>query len=786
MKRSSRPGFASRRTLLKGLGAAGLVGLGAPDDLALGATPITSAFPGRIGLTDADSQTWFLPKHKPPVGAPNVVVILLDDVGFSDIGCYGGDIRTPSLDRIAAEGLRYVNFRTTAVCSATRACLMTGLNHHSAGIGRLTDTDRGYPGYRGDLTHDAATLAELLRSADYGTYHVGKWHLNYSGDSTNTGPMDNWPAQRGFDRTYWFHGHSTDYFRPPEMYDGNNPVDIPANSGYYTTDDFTDRAIDYLRAHRASAPDRPFFLYLAYNGAHSPLQSRPEDRDSYKGAFDKGWDKVREERLIRQKALGIVPPETELPPRNPGVSAWDDLGPEDRKLFARYMEVYAGIVQRLDWNIGRVADELAALGQLENTLLIVASDNGASPEGLAHGTPNMLAGVTHAITADEAMKSYDVMGEWQTMPHYPTGWAMASNTPFRMYKQWTYLGGVSDPLIVHWPQGTKSRGAVRQQYVHVIDIYPTIVDALGIKPLDTYQGRKLKPVEGTSFRHTLDGPAALSRHREQYFEMNSRRAMYADGWHIVTAHRPDTPFADDVWELYDLTSDFNETHNLAASHPEKVKELERKWLEAAKRYDVLPLYNGAPGFERWTEKWKDPPPRRIEIVPPVPRILIGGAPEVLGRDHVITIDLERPRPEDDGVLVAYGNLFTGYVLYIKDGLLVYETSVHPLATIMRSAAPVPVGRSTVKYVQKMMKRPFEGSGALFIDDKQVASLDSVLFGAAYQGLDVGRNGACPVSLNYDAPFPFKGRIAKATIEYDTSQWTAEEMKSIHDHSQYRL
>ena len=781
----NKPDRLSRRSVLKGIGAAGVATLAAESGASLTTALANPSFKGKIGVTEADSRPYFQAPDKAPGGAANVVLILVDDVGFSDFGCYGGDIRTPAVDRIAGKGLRYTNFRTTGVCSATRAALLTGLNPHSAGIGRLTDTDRGYPGYRGDLTKDAATIAELLRARGYSTYHSGKWHLNYSGSSTAIGPMDNWPAQRGFDRAYWFHGHSSDYFRPAEMFDGNSPIEVLSSDDYYATDDFTDRAIDYLRTHNAVAPEKPFFLYLAFNAAHSPLQSRAEDRDTYQGQFDHGWDRVRDERLARQKAMGLVPADTELTPRNPDVAPWASLRTGQRRLYARYMEVYAGVVQRVDWNIGRVVEILESLDQLDNTLLIIASDNGGSAEGGVTGTPNMLAGLRGSIPVEEAMKYYETMGERDTFPHYPIGWAQASNTPFKMYKQFAYLGGVSDPLVLHWPNGIKSKGGIRSQYAHVIDLYPTIADALNIGPLETFEGRELKSIEGRSLRPTFDSASAQGPRSEQHFELNGRRAMYADGWHIVTTHRDGRPYSEDVWELYQASEDFNETNDLAAVEPQKVRELEKKWFNAARRYSVLPLYDKPVFVSALNERWKRIPPGHVEFVPPVRRIMAESAPAVLGRDHTITVQLERG-PRDDGVLVAYGTMFTGFVLYVKNGRLVYESSAIPFGSLTRSSIRLPEGECTVRYVQTMTRKPYEGSGVMYLNDHEVGRSDATPFGVTYQGLEIGRNGACPVSRCYEAPFPFSGKIRQVMIDYDTSEWTSDDLRAMLERRTIRI
>jgi arylsulfatase len=782
------PGLSRRGALgLLAAGSAASVGVAAASQPAAPAPSASNApvaptgpapFPGKIALSLKDSQPFFPPAVTPKAGSPNVIFMVLDDVGFSDLGCYGSEIPTPNFDRLAAGGLQYTNFRTTAMCSPTRASLLTGLNHHSAGMGWLADIDTGFPGYRGDLTHEAATMAEFLREHGWNTYLSGKWHINAAASESFTGPTRNWPCERGFQHSYWFMGHSTDYFHPSEMYEGSEPIEVGGTPDYYSTDDFADRALDYVRTQHAQSPNRPFFLHLAFNGAHSPLQCRAEDRDFFKGRYAEGWDKVREQRLARQKALGIAPPETVLPPRNPGIKAWDELTPKERRLFARYMEVYAGMIRRLDYNAGRLMDELETMGLLDNTLIFVISDNGASGEGTPEGTPNVFGsafGSTFSI--DEASALYDEMGGPDTVPHYPMGWAMASNTPFKMYKQYTFLGGIADPLLVHWPKGLQAKGQLRKQFVHVCDIYPTVLDVLGLEPLKSFQGRAMKPIEGASFRSSFVDPAAAAPRSTQYFELGGQRAIYADGWHAVTLHPRGAPYENDKWELYHHAQDFNEVNDLAASMPEKVRELEAAWLEAAQRHAVLPLDDRNVIVKLLAGRQREAPRPHWEIRPPIKRLTAAASPPVAGRDHTIAVELER-RAGDDGVLVAYGSIHWGFVLYVQDNRLVYEFSLRPYSKRMVSDIPMPTGKLTVKYVQTMVDRPFKGKGALFIGDRQVAEMasDRMLFGTSYEGMEIGRDAAAPVSRAYQQPFAFKGHIEKVSIDLDISPPSPDEMK----------
>jgi len=711
-------------------------------------------------------------------GRPNVVIVLLDDVGFADLGCFGGEIETPNIDRLAACGLRYNGFRTTAICSPTRAALLTGLNHHSAGMGFLADFDGGTPGYRGDLTKDAATIAEILRDVGFGTFMVGKWHVNTGSSLSQAGPMDNWPPQRGFDRCYWFNQHSNDFFRPYDMYEGNSMIQV-GGAGYYITDDLTRQAIRYVRDFRAADRTRPFLLYVAYNAAHSPLQALPEDRDKYLGRYDCGWDEIRRRRLERQKALGIVPPQTELPPRNPGVRPWDELSVDEKRLYARYMEVYAGMIDRVDANIGTLIGELEALGELDDTIFMFLSDNGASAEGTPEGTANlMLTAYAQPLSLEECLKLYPVMGETETFPHYPRGWAMASNTPFKLYKQFTTLGGIRDPLIVHWPAGTSDVGSIRTQYVHVNDILPTVLDAVGIAPPSVYRGREMKPIEGVSFAHTFDEGGAPTRHLEQYYEIGGQRAMDVGDWRIVTQHKRGVPYEQDRWQLYDLRADFNEMHDLSGKFADRVVELERRWHAAAARFQVLPLDDRNFWKKIIESRRGEHPPSYYRYLPPVQPICAHASPRTGGRSHRIVIDLSRDSEASDGVLVAYGSRYYGYALYVQDGRLCYEVALAPRTHLLMAEERLGIGRMRIEFRMEMIERPLRGRGALYQGGRQIAErlFEEVIVGVPYDGLDLGADCNVPVSTRYVAPFPFAGVLHEVEFFVDPSPPTPEEFE----------
>lgn len=775
-----------RRSLLTGaaLGGAGVAALAAGGaklqhlqrQFATPA-PVANGGPAEVALSFADSHPAYAGPKTAPAGAPNIITIILDDVGFSDLGCYGSEIPTPHFDALAAGGLRYANFRTTAMCSPTRAAFQTGLNHHSAGMGWLADIDSGYPGYRGDLTHDAATLAETLRDAGWNTLHVGKWHLNNNSTTGATGPYVNWPTSRGYERAYWYQGHSTDYFKPSELFDGVAPVEPPATPDYYVTEDFTDRAIRYINTQKALSPEKPFFLTLAFSGCHSPLQARARDRDRHRGKYDAGWDAIRAARLDRQRAMGLVPATTQLPPLSFGADPWQSLTKQQQRLYARYMEVYAGMISSMDDNVGRLTAALDALGIRDNTLILVFSDNGGSPEGSPTGTPNIFAtAFLRPVPLDEAEKLYDVMGEDATFPHYPMGWACASNTPFRKYKQYVHLGGVADPLIVNWPGRIHEHGAIRQQFVHVVDLFPTLLEAAGVQRPALYEGRAQKPLEGASAFATFASTAAATR-TEQYYELGGTRAYQSGQWRLTAEHERGGDFAADHWALYDMSREINELTDLSAQHPDIAAQLKAAWDQAAARYHVLPLDDRALIIKMVQDRQRRGSRAYWDLRPPMERIAHDVAPFTCGQDHVIDIDLQRLPSRGDGVLIAGGSKHAGWTIYIQNAMLYYETSLVPWVERFGPAAPLPEGRLQIRYQQIMTARPFDGRGLLFVNGQQVAEhrFDRCLLSTSYDGVSLGADLGNQVSLQYQGPTPFQGVLERVQIHVDSRPATALEM-----------
>jgi arylsulfatase len=641
-------------------------------------------FHGRIGRYHWESEAWWPPEPRAPEGAPNVLVVVLDDVGYAQLGCYGSDIETPNLDALAAGGLRYASFHTTALCSPTRACVLTGRNHHNAGMGRIVDLATGFPGYDARIPRSCALLPAMLTPHGYAAYAVGKWHLTPEEECHAAAARDRWPLGKGFERWYGFFPGETHQFVPALFHD-SHPVDPPGRyeDGYHLTADIVDHAIEWIEDLRNVDVDKPWLLYLATGACHSPHQSPREWVERYRGRFDVGWDAWREATLARQKAAGLLPEHTELSPRPDWVPAWDDLDETERRVYARYMEAFAAYLSHTDHELGRLLDRLAVLGDLDDTLVIALSDNGASSEGGPTGSLND-ARAWNALprTVEEAAARIDEIGGPRIHNNYPWGWTVAGNTPFRRWKRETHEGGVADPLIVHWPNGIGARGEVRHQYVHAIDVLPTILDVIGIEAPHEVAGVAQRPIDGVSFRSTFDDAGAAEVRTVQHFEMLGCRALYQDGWKAVTYQeiQADEPRLDEaVWELYDLRADPAECHDLAASEPERLESMVERWWQEAERNNVLPLDNRAFSELVFQREPTVRPRARYTYWPgraPVPESV---AANVRSRAHDITAHVTIPDGLDvvEGVLVAQGSVLGGWSLHLlADGRLVY---VHNLA-----------------------------------------------------------------------------------------------------------
>ncbi|MCC7342841.1 MAG: arylsulfatase [Bryobacterales bacterium] len=555
-----------------------------------GTTP-TAGFAGKIGRTAEDSTPSRLPETLPRDGAPNILYIVLDDTGFSDLHCYGSEVSTPHIDALASGGVLFNNFHSKAICSPTRASLLTGRNSHAVGMKELAIEDQGYPHSRGRISPSAATVAEILSDNGYSAYGVGKWHLTPRSDMVPSGSREHWPLQKGFHRWYGFLSGWTDQYRP-NLIEDNHAVETPKDPGYHFSVDIVDQAIKMMGDHVAADAKKPFFQYIAFGAMHAPIQVPKPYIEKYAGAFDKGWDRIREERHQRQLALGVIPHGTELPPRNPGDPAWVDLSDEERRVFARFMAAYAGFLEHTDEQVGRVVAFLKEKNLFENTLIFLLSDNGGAPEAGVRGGFRRPYG--DQTTVREMAAALDELGSAATQPLYPRPWAMVSDTPFRFYKLWPYRGGVQTSFIASWPAGIRQHG-LRTQFADVIDITPTALDIAGVAAPSTFRGVCQLPMHGASLRLVLEDPSAPSPRDTQYFELWGSRSIYHRGWKAVGIHTPGRPFAEDRWELYHVENDFSESRNIASENPERLETLKALWWAEAEKNGALPLLEAPRG-----------------------------------------------------------------------------------------------------------------------------------------------------------------------------------------------
>ncbi|WP_254279960.1 arylsulfatase [Haloarcula marina] len=747
-------------------------------------------FQGRIGRTYDESEPWWPEQTRAPEDAPNVLMVVLDDVGFGQLGCYGGLVDTPNIDRLADNGLQYNNFHTTALCSPTRSCLMTGRNHHSNAMAGISEVSTGFPGYNGHIPHENGFVSETLVEEGYSTHALGKWHLTPAESGSAAGPYDQWPLGRGFERFYGFLGGDTDQYTPNLVYD-NHQVDPPStpDEGYHLTEDIADRAIEFIGDAKQVDPDKPFFTYFCPGACHAPHQVPREWADKYEGEFDMGWDEARERILERQIEMGVVPEGTDLSPHNPDVDEWDSLSDDEQRLYARMMEVFAGFLEHTDAQIGRVLDYLEELGELDDTLVVLVSDNGASPEGGPTGSVDenrFFNNVPESL--EDNLEAMDELGGPKYFNHYPWGWTWAGNTPFQRWKRETHRGGASDPMVVSWPNGIEASGEIRDQFVHAIDVMPSILEAIGIEPPDEIKGVSQSPIEGTSFAFTFDEPDAPERHTTQYFEMFAYRAIYHDGWRavhpwplgdpITAEDLSATSLAESGWELYNLDEDFSEAHDVASEHPEKVLELVQLWWTEAGKHDVLPL--DGRGVERFAEARPEPGKPRDQYVyyPGGQYVPENAAVKVLNRDHSLTADLQIPEGGAEGVLLAHGSRSGGYSLYVDDDRLCY---VHNYVGVEEYEAvadePLPAGEIQVRmeFETTGQANPGEGEGApglvrLYYGDEQVGEgeipVTIPITTGLTAGLSCGRDALNAVTDQYRdrMPFAFTGDIARVTVD----------------------
>ncbi|MCK8677653.1 arylsulfatase [Streptomyces lichenis] len=737
-------------------------------------------FQGSVGRTFADSRPAWPAERRAADGAPNIVVVLVDDMGYSDIGPFGAEIATPVLDSVAESGVRLTNYHTMPLCSPARAALLTGLNPHRVGYAMVANADPGFPGYGMEIAEDIPTLAETLHGAGYATYAVGKWHLARDSSSNAADDRRNWPLQKGFDQYYGVLEGLTNLFHPHQLVRDNSPLDIDAfPEGYYYTDDITDQAIGMVKGLRAHDADKPFFLYLAHNAVHAPLQAKPADIDRQRGRYADGWDEVRRRRFARQLADGLFPEGTALPPRNreagEEVDAFEQLPPEQRELAARYMEVYAAMVANIDENLGRLLAVIEAYGELDNTIVVFTSDNGGSGEGGAEGTRSYFSRFAHHPRLPEdwrpdVERDPELIGGPRSMVHYPRGWAMASNTPFRLYKRHTYAGGVRVPFLLSWPRGlprTEGDGGLRHAYQYVTDLAPTLLELAGVARPAELHGRAVQEEDGTAFVSVLRDPAAASTHPEQYCEMTGNRSYYRDGHKIVTVHRPGAPYDDSEWALYDIRTDPTEVRDLAAARPEVVKELAAAWEEAAWRNGVFPLPGPGGAMVR-----RGPGEDRLER----PVTLLPGTPELeryrssrltAFRSFTVTVELARHGAGDQGVLVSHGDQGGGYSLYVEEGRLRLAYNEYG-ALHEADAGPLPAGARTVE-LSAAAEPGLRWRFAVRVDGEErpalPGSVHQLIGMAPFQGISVGLDRKSPVSwpvhLRHGV-FRYSGELASVT------------------------
>jgi arylsulfatase A-like enzyme len=729
-------------------------------------------FGGVIAESYSDSQEWWAPEKRPDKDAPNTIIFLLDDVGFAQVGSFGGLIETPNIDRLAANGLRFNNFHTTALCSPSRATLMAGRNPHSIGLGSHALTAMGFPGYNAIMPESAKSVANYLQEAGYVNYALGKWDHTPLYEVSQVGPFDRWPSGEGFQHAYTFMAADVHQF-VPVMWNDHTPE--PYRKTVHLDQDLADRAIEWITGHKSIKPDLPFMMLWASGSMHSPHHAPDSHIDKYKGKFDMGWDKARERIIERQKELGIVPADTKLTERIPEIPAWDSLSDAEKSLYARQMEVFAAQMEWVDLQIGRVVTELERIGELDNTLIFVTADNGASGEGGLAGTFNetyVLNGLQTPLEAN--LQNQEDWGRENTYPHYHAGWAMAGNTPFKYFKQAEHRGGQQDHLVVHWPNGIKAKGEIRDQYHHISDIAPTIMEAAGIEVPETYHGVEQQPMEGVSMMYSFNDANAPNRKKRQYYEMFGNRAIWVDGWKAVVLHANRMPweanvvlpFENDEWELYYVAEDFSESTNLAAENPEKLQELIAIFDEEAWKYNVYPLYDdmikriGAQQDRLFGDQKEF-----VYFAPGAVRIAEKSSAPVKNRAHTIETSLDLKGGEE-GVIVACGGMTGGYTLFIKDNRLYYDYNFLNGVHYILNSSPLPDGKTDLKFSFTRTK-PFGGEGELYVNGEKVDEVDMPQMHIATYSLaetfDVGRDTGTQVSEMYNGIFQFNGKLDRVIV-----------------------
>ena len=698
---------------------------------------------------------------------PNILIALLDDVGFADVSCFGSEYSMPCADNLAKTGTRFNNFHVTAVCAPTRACLLSGRNAHAVGVGNIAEWGReNHPGYKGWIREGISILPEMLKSAGYNTTACGKWHLTPLEDQNGTGSFDQWPVGRGFDHWYGFHGSAADHWHP-EMFEDSSAAYPVKGDDYHLSADLVDHSIEYIKDHLAADPEKPFFHYLAFGACHFPIHAPVDDIERHSGKYDKGWDKIRVERFERQKELGIIPQDTELPPDNTNHQPWSSLSTDQKRYAARGQEVYAAFMEHTDVQLQRLVDFLKEENQYDDTIIMLLSDNGASYGGGKVGMHDVRrASYLGPEPFEELIDNIDKLGSDDSQAEYAAGWAQASNTPLKWYKSDTYEGGVRSPLIVTWPNGNLPKNVLNGQYHHVTDVVPTLLNMINHPFQEEICGKTPLPIQGTSFAYTFDNPSAPTKKKMQYYETLGDRAIWADGWKAVTRHKKGTAFDDDVWDLYHAAVDFNETRNLSEQEPELLEVLKSLWQSEAARYDVLPLEDDT--LKLYQNSVPKPRAKHV-FYPGMTRLDRLSAPDIYNFDSRLRAEVTLSNSQANGVILASGDSGGGYELYMQNGYLIY-TYVYTRNTIytLKSHNKIPPGSHVLGLD---IKKTGENSAKakLLLDGESVAVADLANMWPIYNpnsGIRCGENRHAPISRAYKAPFVFDQDLTRVVIDID--------------------
>ena len=736
---------------------------------------------------------------KAPSGAPNVVIVLLDDVGFAASSAFGGPINMPTLDKLAATGLRYNRFHTTALCSPTRTALLTGRNHHVNNAGAIMELATAFPGNTGIRPNSVAPLAEMLRLNGYSTAAFGKYHETPPWEVSVSGPFDRWPTHSGFDKFYGFIGGETNQWAPA-IFDGTVRVEAPHDPKYHFTIDMTNQAINWIQAQHSLTPDKPFYVYFSTGACHAPHHVPKGWADKYKGKFNEGWDKLREEIFAKQKQMGIVPRDAQLTARPKEIPEWDTLNADQKRLLARQMEVFAGFAEQTDYEVGRLVQSLEEMGALNNTLFIyIVGDNGSSAEGGPEGTYNEMMALNGIVgNASQMMNHIDDWGSPNTFPHYAIGWAHALDTPFQWTKQVaSHWGGTRNGMVMHWPERIKAKGEIRSQFSHVVDIAPTVLEAVGLPFPKVVNGTEQLPFDGPSMVYTFDNAKAKDRHTTQYFEMFVNRAIYHDGWVACTRHSIPwlitqlPPLKEDVWELYNVDQDFSEAINLAAKDPDKLKEMQDLFMKTAEKYHVLPIDDRrSERFDAATAGRPDLMGNRtsLTVYPGMIGLMENAFINTKNRSFSLTADVELPDSNANGVIICQAGRFGGWTLYMKGGKLHHEYNYFGLEhTNIASSNPVAAGKHTIKYdfVFDGGRPGAGGRSVLYVDGRKVAEgkipKTQPYAYSADEGVDVGMDNETPVSSDYqERDNKFSGAIKRITVDVNPVSLSAQYKKQIGD------